>query len=624
MTAFEQILPGAAALGRPLSRNIRTLRAFRTAVALSSAQDQIISTVSPAVMLNIWYERGTITAVDEPLGRFYSNGCPTNVVRDNLADRACQCAKGPRRFYAHSLLDWMNATSKALSNSSYMYQMTTCSVLYTALARPSEYERTIVLSSVLGGAGLIALFVFILLFTRQPTRDNSYAVTDNSKPFTIVFTDIMASTVLWGRAPELMGPAVDAHHEMIRRILKKHKGYEVKTIGDSFMAVFRSPTAACRFGVEVQRCFFDRQWGTTVFDEVYRELEQRTEGSSVYGVPQEGATAPPPANSQPTEGVVVGNNAEVGASKNPLQSTSTRPTAASTDETASPPRRISRTAEGGKSIVPPSAPSEKQNCCWNGLRVRVAIHYGQGDIKHDQVTLGYDYYGTVVNTAARVEALAHGGQIVITSDAKLAMESELLQKGGSDASGFLEDFTLKALGSFPLRGLDHPVFLFQVDPIGALSARVFPPLRVDSEALMNEFDVDTEGEGGSQHSEQSSMELTPDVIAHRLARRMTGGDPTAYATVYSSLHLCFSFIKHLYQPSSDRARQATVDNLAKGWRVSSYRKFGKLSARDRWDLQLMLIIAKVYPGFERKEAALEMKPRSLFGEAADTSSLFDA
>lgn len=29
---------------------------------------------------------------------------------------------------------------------------------------------------------------------------------------------------------------------------------------------------------------------------------------------------------------------------------------------------------------------------WNGLRVRVGIHYGLGDITYDTVTKGYDYF----------------------------------------------------------------------------------------------------------------------------------------------------------------------------------------------------------------------------------------
>ena len=57
---------------------------------------------------------------------------------------------------------------------------------------------------------------------------------------------------------------------------------------------------------------------------------------------------------------------------------------------------------------------EMDPAVWNGLRVRIGMHYGYGDIKLDPTTKGYDYYGTVVNTAARIESVCHGGQIGIS------------------------------------------------------------------------------------------------------------------------------------------------------------------------------------------------------------------
>ena len=56
---------------------------------------------------------------------------------------------------------------------------------------------------------------------------------------------------------------------------------------------------------------------------------------------------------------------------------------------------------------------ESSAICWNGLRVRVAIHYGVGDIIYDPVVKGYDYQGAVVNTATRMLSLCHGGQVCI-------------------------------------------------------------------------------------------------------------------------------------------------------------------------------------------------------------------
>eukprot|EP00667_Euglena_gracilis_P005443 EG_transcript_5481 len=65
-------------------------------------------------------------------------------------------------------------------------------------------------------------------------------------------------------------------------------------------------------------------------------------------------------------------------------------------------------------LMPPDAEPEAAGC-WNGLRVRAGIHFGLGDIKLDPISKGYDYYGTVVNTAARIESVCHGGQTGVSA-----------------------------------------------------------------------------------------------------------------------------------------------------------------------------------------------------------------
>eukprot|EP00668_Euglena_longa_P010472 GGOE01012679.1.p1 GENE.GGOE01012679.1~~GGOE01012679.1.p1 ORF type:complete len:444 (-),score=100.42 GGOE01012679.1:1072-2403(-) len=109
--------------------------------------------------------------------------------------------------------------------------------------------------------------------------------------------------------------------------------------------------------------------------------------------------------------------------------------------------------------------------CWNGLRVRVGIHHGLGEVYLDPVTRGYDYYGTVVNTAARVEAVCHGGQVGITQAVYDALKGEFPGAVVTD------------LGEQALRGLAEPVHLHQLVPM-ELSARSFPPLRLDHAATV--------------------------------------------------------------------------------------------------------------------------------------------
>ena len=56
----------------------------------------------------------------------------------------------------------------------------------------------------------------------------------------LVFTDIRASAECWESSPEGMRKALKVHNQAIRRCIALHGGYEVKTIGDSFMIAFET------------------------------------------------------------------------------------------------------------------------------------------------------------------------------------------------------------------------------------------------------------------------------------------------------------------------------------------------------------------------------------------------
>jgi len=125
-----------------------------------------------------------------------------------------------------------------------------------------------------------------------------------------------------------------------------------------------------------------------------------------------------------------------------------------------------------RKILHTEVPGLVSPSCWNGLRVRVGIHYGMGDILRDPVSKGFDYYGTVVNTAARIESVCHGGQVAVSH----AVYKEL--------DGRYPDSVWPDLGSHALRGLSEPLHLFQILPGGPLEFREFPPLRTDREDQM--------------------------------------------------------------------------------------------------------------------------------------------
>ncbi len=52
---------------------------------------------------------------------------------------------------------------------------------------------------------------------------------------------------------------------------------------------------------------------------------------------------------------------------------------------------------------------------FKGLRVRMGVHVGRPRVIRDPMTRKVDYMGPCVNIAARITALAHGGQVTTTA-----------------------------------------------------------------------------------------------------------------------------------------------------------------------------------------------------------------
>ena len=101
-----------------------------------------------------------------------------------------------------------------------------------------------------------------------------------------------------------------------------------------------------------------------------------------------------------------------------------------------------------------------------GLSVRMGGHLGRPTCQVDPVTGRMDYFGPVVNRAARVGSAGHGGQIVVTR----AVADGAVGCGG---------VSFVPLGRHGLRGLRQPAELVMVVP-DALSTRRFAPLRTTS------------------------------------------------------------------------------------------------------------------------------------------------
>ena len=94
------------------------------------------------------------------------------------------------------------------------------------------------------------------------------------------------------------------------------------------------------------------------------------------------------------------------------------------------------------------------------VRVRIGVHTGQA------VLAGGGYTGVAVHRAARICAVARGGQVLISQATQAVVEDEEEELG----------FTLVDAGEYRLKDLDRPVRLFQ------LAAAGLDPVRAGGEA----------------------------------------------------------------------------------------------------------------------------------------------
>mmetsp|Transcript_17718 Transcript_17718/g.54977 ORF Transcript_17718/g.54977 Transcript_17718/m.54977 type:complete len:691 (-) Transcript_17718:167-2239(-) len=227
------------------------------------------------------------------------------------------------------------------------------------------------------------------------TRSTANAPTE--PPLYITFTDIESSTQLWAAAPEEM-PDVIAHHaDIIRDAIKAHGGYEVKTIGDSFMIATNTCEQALKIITTAQEGLIKSEWPATI--------------------------------------------------------------------------------------------KHFYDCDY--LRVRAGVHKCTDvNAAFDEVSKGFDYYGNDVNYAARVESVAWGGEVIVSSEVQKEVEKLGLA------------YSLFEMGSAELKGIDGPQPLFRLTVPGLINRRE----KIDAAdlAAVSERDTSSMSMSELKHSDSGS------------------------------------------------------------------------------------------------------------------------
>ena len=146
------------------------------------------------------------------------------------------------------------------------------------------------------------------------------------------------------------------------------------------------------------------------------------------------------------------------------------------------------------------------NVIFRGLSVRMGIHWGRPVCEIDPVTRRMDYFGPMVNRAARIEGVADGGQICVSSDFIQEVQRMLESHIESDRSGSTgseetlsddvlsqairrelrslssQGFEVKDLGQRNLKGLENPEYIYLMYPHSLASRLVAQQQKAEAES----------------------------------------------------------------------------------------------------------------------------------------------
>eukprot|EP00668_Euglena_longa_P010228 GGOE01012406.1.p1 GENE.GGOE01012406.1~~GGOE01012406.1.p1 ORF type:complete len:1001 (+),score=330.95 GGOE01012406.1:213-3005(+) len=147
---------------------------------------------------------------------------------------------------------------------------TSCITKPVVVPLPSSSILVPVVAGCVGGGGALIL---VLLFACRKRDVRDIANAPKKGRVTLLFTDIQDSTRLWGAAPESMARSLDDHHGLIRDCIRKHKGYEVKTVGDSFMIAVGTPEAGVAIAMDIQLALQHQQFPSSI-EEIYAGNEE--------------------------------------------------------------------------------------------------------------------------------------------------------------------------------------------------------------------------------------------------------------------------------------------------------------------------------------------------------------
>eukprot|EP01004_Peranema_trichophorum_P006761 NODE_556_length_2599_cov_40.721325_g477_i0.p1 GENE.NODE_556_length_2599_cov_40.721325_g477_i0~~NODE_556_length_2599_cov_40.721325_g477_i0.p1 ORF type:complete len:743 (-),score=95.12 NODE_556_length_2599_cov_40.721325_g477_i0:305-2533(-) len=150
-------------------------------------------------------------------------------------------------------------------------------------SKSTNSHLVLILAIIFSVVFVVTLVISIFLWRKKQWKMVKIAPTGK---VCLVFTDIEDGDTLWEGFQDQMKEVVVLHEKMIRRIIEQYKGYEVKTIGESFMVSFNNCVNAIGFCNEVQMSALHINWPPSILENPSCAEQHDQENNLIYRGPR--------------------------------------------------------------------------------------------------------------------------------------------------------------------------------------------------------------------------------------------------------------------------------------------------------------------------------------------------
>jgi len=361
----------------------------------------------------------------------------------------CDCNQAARTVYMSSLNSIVNELrfTNIIEGELTFADCGVTATRNTKVINPGIYS----LISIVGVLALVflCLSVFVVYKCIRRKDRTRYAPKKNGL-LTCVFTDVQSSTSLWQNHEKPMKLALQMHNRVMRQNLVEFRGHEVKTVGDSFMCVFRQPCDAVDWAVRVQKDLLEVKWPSDIICNYECRQQWDDESKALMW-----------------SGLRVRIGIHYGYADYNFDITTRRPDYYG--PTINCAARVESVARGGEILIT-DAVYRRTQFMFSDTRFREDNQWAQGP--------PIDTTGASSAAVSTTNIETESSTFYSQESGKERVRDKRMKR--VKATRF-ESYRLIDVGQFSLKGISDAVRLYQVAPLShAISKRDFPEFQIDS------------------------------------------------------------------------------------------------------------------------------------------------